>query len=181
MLIPSWTLCKEDGPSDEFELVTAHVTGVCLGGPLGGFCGSAAGGPDAELTTEVVIKAFTSQQSQTEEPYCIEKRPFGINKNYLHTFRRRPAIMERYDHMCFQIKEVDGNNYMFWMYVGLEIPVFAKLDDPYHLYVYHRCGSYQCESSWQLTPEGNLKEHNITMNQNWDWIREDHAGCPESS
>ena len=62
---------------------------------------------------------------------------------------------------------------MFWMYEGREIPVFWKPDDPSHLYVYHRCGPDNCESSWQLTSEGNLKEQNLTLNETWDWIRED--------
>ena len=62
---------------------------------------------------------------------------------------------------------------MFWVYEGREIPVFVKPDHPNHLFVYHSVGNSQCESSFQLTYEGNVKERNITHDTNWDWIRED--------
>ena len=71
------------------------------------------------------------------------------------------------------LADVGGSQYMFWVYEDREIPVFAKPDDPNHLFAYHRVGRYDCESSWQLTSDGNLKERNLTLNEKWDWIRED--------
>lgn len=79
-------------------------SGFCLGGPVGAFIGSMAGGAAAGLATQKVIEAFTPKNLPQAARTYVEKRSFSVNKEYLHRFRRRPAVRESIDHIYFQVK-----------------------------------------------------------------------------
>ena len=85
--------------------------GFCLGGPVGAFVGSFVGGAAAGIGTEAIIEAFTPEQEAERNLCRIEKCHMGINKQYLHRFRRRRR--ESIDHMLFRIKGMDMNLHVF--------------------------------------------------------------------
>ena len=82
-----------------------HVTaGFCLGGPFGAFIGGMAGGKVAGAGATAVVNAFTPKQEANKKACRVEKRPMAINKQYLHRFRRRPAVRDSIDNIYFRIK-----------------------------------------------------------------------------
>ena len=57
------------------------------------------------MATEAIINAYTPKDKpQSGKSVGIEKGAIGINKGYLHRFRRRPAIREDIDHISFKMK-----------------------------------------------------------------------------
>ena len=121
-----------------FNIFLMHA-GFCFGGPVGAFVGSFVGGAAAGIGTEAIIEAFTPEQ-EAERNHCrIEKCPMGINKQYLHRFRRRPAVRESIDHMFFRIKGMDMNLrvtkalpdrlYLRHAFVVIKINIFNQTPD----------------------------------------------------
>ena len=81
-------------------------TGFCLGGPWGAFVGSPVGGAVAAYATEAIVNAFTPKHEAQIQTKFEETCSMGINKKYLHHFRRQPALWEEIDHMYFTIKGI---------------------------------------------------------------------------